>query len=806
MDHAGGHSRPNDPPLGTTGAGGPRLERLDLPVSGMSCAACAASIERCLRRQPGVADARVNFAARSASVSFDPSATGPGALSDAVARLGYALGPPATGHDATPHARPGDTGDHAHHDTPGDAESRRLQRDVIVGAALTVPLLVIAMSHGRLDPFGPDWSRVAQALLAGPVVFWCGRTIFRAALRGLAHARANMDTLVALGAGTAYAASLAATLFPGLVSPSAGVPGAGAADDSGGHHAAPPVYFEAAAVIVVFVLAGRLAEARALRRTAAAVTRLIALQPQTARVIRDGNEVEVPIGEVGVGDTLSVRPGERIPVDARVTAGESSVDESMLTGESMPVDKRPGSTVFGGTINTTGALRLVATGVGQDTALQRIVRLVRRAQGDKPPIARLADRVSAVFVPGVMLLALVTLAAWLLLAPGRIDLALTASIAVLVIACPCALGLATPAAVMVATGLGAERGVLFTSAAALEAAHSLTAVALDKTGTVTEGRPALMAVEPAPGSGLSEADLLALAAAAERDSEHPLARAIVRAAGERGIAPAATTAFRALVGAGAEATAAGRHVLVGKASLLESRGVAVSLGARADDLARRGWTSVLVAVDGREAGLLALADQVKPGAAEAVARLRRMGLLVVLLTGDATGPAHAVGEQVGADRVLADLLPEDKVAAIVDLRARGHRVGMVGDGINDAPALAAADVGIAIGTGTDVAIAAAGITLVGGDPRGVPDALALSRAAVRAIHQNLFWAFAYNVLALPLAAGALYPWTGRLLSPIVASAAMSFSSVSVVLNSLRLRRARLGGTRGPGRGRRDTPR
>jgi Cu+-exporting ATPase len=778
--------------------------RCDLPVEGMSCASCASRIEKHLARQPGVASANVNFATKVATVRYDPRATGPEALAGAIGRIGYRaivpdLEPPTvadrhSGHPAHEHmamdgapTRGGD--DHAAHLHAGEAEAAGLLSRTVVGGALSLPVLAIAMSHGRVEWLNVPWINWLQGALTTPVLFWCGARFFRSAWTGLRHLSANMDTLVALGTGSAYLYSVAATAWPGFFAAVTGT----AHPSTGGAAGAPavPVYYEAAAVIIVLILLGKYLEARATGQTTAAIRRLIGLQPRTARVVRDGVEREMPVEQVAVGDEVIVRPGEKIPVDGRVESGHSAVDESMLTGESVPAEKSPGSEVFGATINTTGALRVRATRVGADTALQQIVRLVREAQGSKAPIARLVDRISGVFVPVVIAVAAATFAAWWVASPAesRLTMALVTAVSVLIIACPCALGLATPTAIMVGTGRGAEHGILIRSGEALETAHRLTAVLLDKTGTITEGRPSLTAAVPA--AGFSEDDLLRLAASAERPSEHPIAAAIVRGALERGVEPSEPSTFRALVGHGVEATVDGRAVLVGGVHLLEQRGVRPSLAGEAARLAAQGRTAVFVAVDGREAGLLAVADRVKPSSGEAVARLHAMGLRVFMVTGDNRRTAEAVAAQVGVDRVMAEVLPKDKAETVAALQAEGYIVGMVGDGINDAPALARADVGLAIGTGTDVAIESADITLMRGDLRAVPEAILLSRATMRTIRQNLAWAFVYNVVSIPVAAGVLYPFTGWLLSPIIASAAMALSSVSVVLNSLRLRRAPL---------------
>jgi P-type Cu+ transporter len=741
----------------------------DLPILGMSCAACAARIESRLRALPGVSSAHVNFATKTATIAFDPGATTTKLLAGAVHDAGFeAVLPAETDAPAT---------------TPvlrEKRDDRRALRRVVVAAALSLPVVITAMSHGVFPALAGPWTLWLQFALTTPVLFWCGRPFFVSALRAARHASANMDTLVALGSGAAYAASLAATLAPQLFS-------------VGPHAHHPPVYYEAAAVIVTLVLLGKFLEARATRRTAAAIEELLAAEPKTARVVRAGVETDVPVASVRAGDTVIVRPGEQLPVDGRVDAGASAVDESMLTGESLPVDKNPGDAVFGATLNTTGALRYTATRPSADSALQRIVRLVREAQGARPAVARTADRVSAVFVPVVLAIAALTFAAWWLLGPpeSRQTLAFVTSVSVLVIACPCALGLATPTAVMVATGRAARRGILVRSGIALEAARTIDTVVFDKTGTLTQGRPALFDVLPAPGSGLDPGELLRLAAAAEARSEHPLAAAIVRAARDRGLSLPEPTSFIARAGEGVEAVITGHTILVGRPTLLASRGVALATSPDADRLAADARTVIHVAVDGRDAGVLALADPVRAESPAAVDALRRMGVRVLLVTGDNPRTAAAVAGFLGIDPASthAAVSPAGKADLVASLQASGRHVAVVGDGINDAPALARADLGIAVGSGADAAKHAADITLVRSDPRAVAETLALSRRTLRTIRANLAWAFAYNVLAIPLAAGVLYPATGWLLSPMIASAAMSFSSVSVVLNSLRLRRA-----------------
>ncbi len=810
-------------PTDTTAA--KSVERADLPIEGMTCASCANRIEKRLGKQPGVASASVNFATKVATVKYDPAATGPAALAKAVDDIGYKAIVPATSTSAAPraanpphghaghdhaamlaaqgsgmhagHAMSGGGAgvggeDHSAHMNVGEVETKRLLTKMIVGAVLSLPVLVIAMSHGRIEALNVPWINWLQLILTTPVMFWCGWQFFRSAWKGLRHFSANMDTLVAMGTGAAYLYSLAATIWPGFF---AGIGGAAAnaahVEGTMGDMPMVPVYYEAAAIIIVLILLGKYFEARATGRTSAAIKRLIGMQARTARVVRNGTEQDVPIESVVVGDRVLVRPGEKIPVDGSVESGQSAVDESMLTGESVPVEKAAGDSVFGATMNSTGALRLVATKVGADSALQQIVRLVQEAQGSKAPIARLADKISGVFVPIVIAIAVVTFAVWWFGSPvdSRLSMALVTAVSVLIIACPCALGLATPTAIMVGTGRGAEKGILIKGGEALETAHKLTAIVLDKTGTITHGKPAVTDVIPASGGTLDEREMLRLAASAEQHSEHPLAAAIVREATARGLPLTEPIGFQAVVGHGVEATVDGRAVLVGKAALLEQRGIRSTLAEKAAGLAAMGRTPMFVAVDGREGGIVAVADTVRPESKEAIATMHALGLRVVMMTGDNQRTAEAVASQVGVDLVFAEVLPKDKAEKVKALQAEGHVVGMVGDGINDAPALAQADVGLAVGTGTDVAMESADITLMRGDLRAVPQAIALSHATMRTIRQNLFWAFIYNVVGIPIAAGVLFPFTGWLLSPIIASAAMAFSSVSVVLNSLRLARA-----------------
>ncbi|MCX4585943.1 heavy metal translocating P-type ATPase [Streptomyces sp. NBC_01481] len=654
------------------------------------------------------------------------------------------------------------------------AEINDLTRRVALGAVLTAPVLFAVMAH---ELFGADWvpgwmlNHWFQLALITPVMFYTGWPIHRIGWLTLRHRGADMNSLITLGTSAAYGYSLLVTLTPSLLPEDV-----------------REVYFEAVGVILTLILLGRLLEARAKAGTGEAIRALLGLQARTARVVRDGTEAEVPVEDVVVGDEIVIRPGEKIPVDSRVLSGSSAVDESMVTGEPMPVTKRAGDTIIGATVNTTGSLRVRASKVGADTMLAQIIRLVQQAQASKAPIQRLADAVSAYFVPAVIAIAIATFALWYTVGPApALTLALVSAVAVLIIACPCALGLATPLSIMVGTGKGAQAGILIRSAEALETAHKLDTVVLDKTGTVTAGKPVLTDVHAA--DGFEESQLLTLVAAAEADSEHPLAGAIGTGARERKLSVPAASSFDSVTGKGVQATVDGRAVLVGTARLLSDVGIDTgALAPVAAELSAQGKTPVLAAVDGRAAGVLAVADTVKDDSAQAIAALQGLGIDVVILTGDNARTAAAIAQQVGVHRVLAEVLPEHKADEIRRLQGEGRTVGMVGDGINDAPALAAADVGLAIGTGTDVAIEAADITLISGSLTGVVTAIRLSRATMRNIRQNLFFALIYNAVGIPLAAGALYPWLGLRLSPIIAAAAMALSSLSVVTNSGRLRR------------------
>ncbi len=741
--------------------------KAELAVTGMSCAGCVDRVEASLARSPGVLKAGVNLATDRATIEYDPAATDVDALIKAVEDAGYGA------------RNAGDLWSEALRVAEGEESRARrqeyetLRRKLRIAAFLSFPVLVIAMSHGRIRAL--DFPEVTwlELLLTTPVVVYSGAQFYRGAWAAFKHRAADMNTLIALGTGAAYVYSFVATIWPAAFA---------------GPMGSAPVYYEAAGVIIALVLLGKMLEARAKGRTSEAIRQLMKLQAKTARVIRGGREVEVEIHAVEVGDIVQVRPGEKIPVDGVVIEGRSAVDESMLTGESLPVEKNPEDEVFGGTINSTGAFRFRVTRIGIDTTLQQIVRMVQDAQGSKAPIARMADVISGIFTPVVLCIAIATFAAWFVLAPTdvRFTMALVSFVSVLIIACPCALGLATPTAIMVGTGRGAEEGVLIKGGESLEMAHRVDTVVLDKTGTITTGRPELTDVIPL--GEISETELLRLTAAAERQSEHSIADAIVRGARARNIDPAAVSEFRVVPGEGVHATVDGRTVLIGNLRMMRERNLDVgSAEVPLTSLAALGKTAILVVVDNRIAGIVAVADSVKPESSRAIATLRRMGLDLVMMTGDNRPTADAIARQVGIDKAIAEVLPEGKVEEIGRLQRDGKIVAMVGDGINDAPALARADVGIAIDTGTDVAIEASDITLLRGDLRGVATAIALSKATIRTVKQNLFWAFVYNVIGIPLAAGVFYPITGWLLSPIIASAAMSLSSVSVLTNSLRLR-------------------
>jgi Cu+-exporting ATPase len=735
--------------------------RLDFPVKGMHCAGCVAKVERALRGVEGVAEASVNLATERATVWLGPDSPGLPAMRQAVEGVGYTVQAEAAGTEES------DESDRK----ARAAEDRRLRLKVCVGAALSVPVLLGSMHE--IFWWAPAWLANPWLLwaLTTPVQFWVGGQFHAGFIRELRHRSASMDTLVSLGTNAAYFFSVAVTLWPHAFMA------------AGAMH-----YFEASALLMTFLVTGRWLEARARGGTSEAIRRLVALAPRTARVVRAGREDDISIADVVVGDLVRVRPGERVAVDGEVIEGSSSVDESMLTGESLPLTKEPGSSVVGGSVNRTGSFTVRATRVGASTVLAQIIRLVEEAQGSKAPIQRLADRVASVFVPIVLAIAALTFIVWLWLGPSpSLVYALTSAVGVLVIACPCAMGLATPTAVMVGTGRGAELGVLVRNAAALELLHKASFVVFDKTGTLTVGQPVVTDVIAA--SGIAADEVLALAAAAEQASEHPLGEAIVAHAKSRGLAMPVVSGFSAVPGHGVEARAPDGIILVGSGRLMSGRGVDMSaLGDEARELASAGKSSVFVAFSGRLQGLVAVADTLKPEAPGAVAALRALGLEVVMLTGDNRLTAEAIAREAGIESVLAEVLPDRKAEEIKRLQVNGRVVAMVGDGINDAPALAQASVGIAMGSGADVAIEAADVTLMRSDLGSVVAAVLLSRRTMQIIRENLAWAFGYNLLLVPVAAGVLYPLWGITLSPILAGMAMALSSVSVVANSLRLRR------------------
>jgi P-type Cu+ transporter len=753
--------------------------QVTLAITGISCANCVNTIERDLKRLQGVSKVSVNFASENATISFDTRQIQESDIVRTIHDSGYGVVQQGSGElqDSEKLAR--------------QQEARRQGQTFIVGALLTLPLLLLSMGRD-LALLGhwahAPWVNWLFLTLATPVQFYVGADYYRGGYKALRNRSANMDVLIAMGSSAAYFYSVAVTaaLTVGY--------------DAWGTH----VYFETAALIITLIKLGKLIEARAKVRTSESIRKLMQLQPSTARIIEGDLERELPIAEVKVGQLVVVRPGERLPVDGVVTEGQSAIDESMLTGESMPVSKGPGDQVTGGTMNQQGMLRFRATRVGAETALAQVVRLVQEAQGSKAPIQRLADKVAAVFVPTVVLIAMVTLVAWWVVVGQGFTLALIRMVAVLVIACPCALGLATPTAIMVGTGRGAEQGILFRNSEALELMHRLKTVVLDKTGTLTIGQPTVTdTVSRFPHELLAELSrdserpddvLLRIAASAEIGSEHPLGRAVVDAAWGRHLLVTDPETFESVSGAGVAATVRGRPVLVGSRKLLASRGMELNgLDVESARLQDQAKTVIWVGVDNGAVGLIAVADQVKPESRAAVSRMRLLQLDPIMLTGDNWATAHAIGQQVGIDKILAEVRPAEKADQIRKLQAdSGGLVAMVGDGINDAPALAQADVGIALGTGTDVAMETADVTLMRGNLNSVPEAFSLSRLTLRTIKQNLFWAFFYNVALIPVAAGVLYPFEGlpsilRSLHPALAAAAMAFSSVSVVFNSLLLK-------------------
>lgn len=740
-------------------------EKTELAIAGMSCSGCVAKIEKALKQLSGVGHARVNFASEIATVEFASGQVARGDLVRTIAALGYevkegSLGDPVAGEQQ---AR--------------ELAFKKLRGRFLFGLSLIFPIfLLVHWQNLGLDSLlrlSKPNNFLLQFIIQTPIQFWVGWQFYRGAWNALKNRTSDMNTLIAIGTSAAYIYSLLVTFVPAIFAAEGLV---------------PEVYFDTAGVIIVLIVLGRLLEARAKGQTSEAIKKLIGLQAKTARVLRSGQELEIPIEDVMSGDTVIVRPGEKIPVDGVILEGRSAVDESMVTGESIPAEKQVGDAVIGVTINKTGSFRFKATKIGKDTMLAQIIRMVQEAQGSRPPIARLADIISAYFVPAVIAIALFTFGVWLFFGPAPASTyALLNFVAVMIIACPCALGLATPTSIMVGTGRGAEAGILIRSGEALETTHKLDTIVLDKTGTITKGEPEVTDVVTI--AGFDEQQLLRLAASAEKGSEHPLGEAIVNRAQQEKLELATLKDFEAVPGKGIKAQIEGRGLLLGNPQLLTENHISMQpLEEHITRLSKEGKTPMLVAIDRQPAGIIAVADTVKESSAQAIKALHGLGLQVVMLTGDNRRTAGAIARSVGVDQVLAEVLPDQKAAEIKRLQKAGKKVGMVGDGINDAPALVQADVGIAIGTGTDIAIEAADVTLISGELTGAVNAIALSKATIRNIKQNLFWAFAYNTLLIPVAAGVLFPLFGILLNPMFAAAAMGLSSLTVVGNAVRLRR------------------
>ncbi len=750
------------------------MENATLKLRGMSCASCARSIEGAISSVPGVNECIVNFGAEQATIQYDPRRTDLEVIQQAVDAAGYSAYPLQEQN-----LMAGEDDAEKKHRLK---ESRDLKAKVTVGGIISIILLIgsLPMMTGLNLPFIPIWlhNPWVQLILTTPVQFWCGYSFYVNAWKALKRHAATMDTLIALGTSAAYLYSLFPTLFPSFFI---------------NQGLMPDVYYETAAIVITLILLGRLFENRAKGQSSEAIRKLIGLQAKTARLIRNGREIDVPIAEVQIGDVVLVRPGEKIPVDGEVVEGTSTIDEAMVTGESLPVKKQPGDEVIGATINKTGSFKFRATGVGSNTVLAQIVQLVQQAQGSKAPIQRLADSVTGWFVPAVIAIALLTFIIWFNFM-GNITLALLTTVGVLIIACPCALGLATPTSVMVGTGKGAENGILIKGAESLELAHKIQTIVLDKTGTITQGKPTVTDFVTVNGTANgNEMKLVQLAASVERNSEHPLAEAVVRYSQSqevetRYIASVQVKDFEAVAGSGVQGIVSARLVQIGTQRWMEELGIdTIALQQDKERWEYLGKTAIWIAVDGKIQGLMGIADAIKPTSIQAVRALQKLGLEVVMLTGDNQRTAEAIAHEVGIKRIYAEVRPDQKAATVQKLQSKGHIVAMVGDGINDAPALAQADVGMAIGTGTDVAIASCDITLISGDLGSIVTAIQLSRATIRNIRQNLFFAFIYNVAGIPIAAGILFPFFGWLLNPIIAGAAMAFSSVSVVTNALRLR-------------------
>jgi len=742
------------------------IVKIDIPVEGMKCASCVNNIEKNLEHTKGIIKASANLATERVKVEYFPTETNPVEIKKVIEASGYKV-----------------------LETSRDKERSELEKDVRIKeyeklrtrflAGLILGILVFLGSSRHLFPWIPEFFGNFFLLwaLATPVQFIIGWQFYQGAWGAFKHRNADMNTLIVVGTSAAYLYSVAATIVPSFFI-------------KGGIE--PHVYFDTSTLIIVLIIFGRMLEARAKGHASDAIKKLMGLQPKTARVKRDGKEMEIPVDEVIVGDLVTVRPGERIPVDGVVQAGSSAVDESMITGESLPVKKTPEDEIIGATINKTGSFEFKATKVGKDMVLSQIIKLVEDAQGSKAPIQRLADVISGYFVPIVISIAIATFVIWFNFGPDpALTFALLNFVSVMIIACPCALGLATPTAVMVGTGKGAENGILIKGGESLETAHKLDTIVFDKTGTITKGEPEVTDLITA--QEFSEDEILKYAASAEKSSEHPLAEAVIKAAQKREINLIDVSRFNAVEGQGIEAEFEDRKVLLGNERLMQSRKIGLEgLEETAETLSTEGKTPIFVAIDGKACGLIGVADTLKESSIQAVQRLKNMGLKVVMLTGDNQKTALSIAQKAGIDEVVSEVLPQDKVNEIKEMQTAGRKVAMVGDGINDAPALAQADIGIAIGSGTDIAMEASDITLIKEDLNGVPDAIELSHKTIKIIKQNLFWAFFYNSIGIPIAAGALYPFFGLLLNPIFASVAMAFSSVSVVSNSLRLKRAKLG--------------
>jgi Cu+-exporting ATPase len=752
---------------------GVSVSKITIPIKGMTCSSCVKRVQDALSSLEGVISASVNFASEEASIEYIPAIASIKDFKKVVREAGYEIVEVIEGEDAVEKEK-----------RERENEFRKLKFKLIAGVLLTAPLLLIAFSDmagisftARL-PMRTNF--LIQLILATPVQFWVGRQFYSGAISAARHRSTNMNTLIAVGTSAAYIYSVTATFFPSVF-------------EIRGYSA--HVYFDTAATIVVLILLGRFFEARAKGKTSEAIKKLMGLQAKTARVVRAGTEKDIPIEDLEIGDIVLVRPGEKVPVDGIVREGYSSVDESIISGESIPVEKKAGDEVIGATINKTGSFKFEATKIGRDTMLSQIIKMVQEAQGSKPPIARLADKIASIFVPAVIGIATLTFIIWYIFGPApAFTYAMLNFIAVLIIACPCALGLATPTSIMVGTGKGAENGILIRGAEALETAHKVNAIVFDKTGTLTKGKPEVTDILASSDqrSPVSEEEILQIAASAEKGSEHPLGEAIVNKAKESGVTLFNPEDFQAVPGHGIRAKIGNKQVVLGNENFMEDNNIKTDeLASNSEQLSAEGKTPMFVASEGRVIGIIAVADTLKENSADAVNALHKLGIEVVMITGDNRRTAEAIARKAGIDRVLSEVLPEEKANNIRKLQGEGKTVAMVGDGINDAPALAQADVGIAIGTGTDVAMETSDITLIRGDLTGVVVSIALSRATVGNIKQNLFWAFAYNIILIPVAAGALYPFFGILLNPMFAAAAMGMSSVTVVTNALRLKRFRI---------------